>query len=145
MARKPRIEYEGAAYHVMSRGNRGANIFVDDKDRGMFVETLGEVCGRMAWEIHAFVMMVNHYHFLLVTPQANLVAGMKWFQGTFTQRINARHRWRGHLFQGRYRAQNIDPSNDNGYFRTVANYIHLNPARAGMVGEGGRKEWPTLC
>ena len=64
--------------------------------------------------------------FLLVTPQVNLVAGMKWFQGTFTQRINARHRWRGHLFQGRYRAQNIEPNSNDGYFRTVANYIHLN-------------------
>lgn len=60
----------------MSRGNRDADIFVDDKDRRMFVETLDEVRGRMAWEIHAFVLMGNHYHFLLVTPQANLVTGM---------------------------------------------------------------------
>ena len=76
MARKPRIEYEGAAYHVMSRGNRGADIFVDDKDRRLFFDTLDEACGRTAWEIHTFVLMSNHYHFLLVTPRANLVEGM---------------------------------------------------------------------
>ena len=88
----------------MSRGNRGADVFVDQTDRLLFLDTLDEVCGRMAWEIHAFVLMSNHYHFVLVTPRGNLVEGMKWFQGAFTQRINARHRWRGHLFQGRYRA-----------------------------------------
>jgi len=145
MARKPRIEYEGAAYHVMSRGNRGADIFVDERDRQIFLDTLDEVCGRMAWEIHSFVLMSNHYHSLLVTPRANLVEGMKWFQGAFTQRINARHRWRGHLFQGRYRAQNVDPESSEGYFRTVANYIHLNPARAGMIGPAKGTRWKALA
>lgn len=145
MARKPRIEYEGAAYHVMSRGNRWADIFVGDKDRSLFLDTLDEACGRTAWEIHAFVLMSNHYHLLLATPRANLVEGMKWFQGTFTQRMNARHRWRGHLFQGRYRAQNIDSERSEGYFRKVANYIHLNPARAGMIGTAKRKRWKTLA
>ncbi len=143
MARKPRIEYEGAAYHVMSRGNRGADIFVDDEDRALFLETLAEAARRSAWEIHAFVLMRNHYHLLLVTPNANLVEGMRWFQGTFTQRLNGRHRWRGHLFQGRYKAQNIDRESPGNYFLTVADYIHLNPARAGMIGRGGSR-WKTL-
>ena len=139
MARKPRIEYEGAAYHVMSRGNAGADIFLDDCDRRVFLDTLGETCGRTGWEIHAFVLMGNHYHLLISTPGGNLVAGMKWLQGTYTQRFNSRHRRRGHLFQGRYRAQNIDEAAGGDYFRTVADYIHLNPARAGLLGEAGRR------
>lgn len=143
MARKPRIEYEGAVYHVMSRGNRGADIFVNDRDRRLFIETLEEATERTAWEIHAFVLMRNHYHFLLETPNANLVDGMKWFQGAFTQRMNARHKWRGHLFQGRYKAQNIDEESADGYFLTVADYIHLNPARAGMIGRV-QSNWKTL-
>jgi putative transposase len=114
VARKPRIEFPGASYHVMSRGNGGADIFCGDKDRRLFLDTLGESCQRSDWEIHAYVLMRNHYHFLLVTPQGNLVDGMKWFQGTFTQRFNAVHRRRGHLFQGRYRAQNIEPPPSRG-------------------------------
>ena len=142
MARKARIEFPGAAYHVMSRGNRGADIFIDDEDRRLFLDTLVEAASSTAWQIHAYVLMRNHYHLLLVTPNGNLVDGMKWFQGTFTQRINARHRWRGHLFQGRYKAQNIDSNASEGYFLTVANYIHLNPERAHMIGEGRR--WQKL-
>jgi putative transposase len=82
--------------------------------------------------VHAFVLMGNHYHLLLETPEANLVAGMKWFQGTYTQRFNSRNKRWGHLFQGRYKALNVD-GRSGDYFSTVAGYIHLNPARAGLV------------
>lgn len=137
MARKPRVEFEGAVYHVMCRGNRQEAIFKGDRDCEIFLDTLGEVCRRCGWMVHAFVLMGNHYHLLLETPEANLVAGMKWFQGTYTQRFNARHKVRGHLFQGRYKALLVDGEGD--YFLTVANYIHLNPARThGFDLEGGR-------
>lgn len=128
MARKPRIEFDGAIYHVMCRGNRQEAIFKDDRDCEMFLDTLGEACGRCGWLVHAFVLMGNHYHLLLETPEANLVDGMRWFQGTYTQRFNARHKVWGHLFQGRYTSLLVDREGD--YFSTVANYIHLNPARA---------------
>jgi len=82
------------------------------------------------------VLMGNHYHLLLETPQANLVAGMKWLQGTYTQRFNARHKLRGHLFQGRYKALNVD-GEDRTHFQVVSTYIHLNPVRAGLVGGEG--------
>ena len=98
MPRKPRIEYEGAVYHVMCRGNGGEAIFWSDKDRELFIDTLDEACGRCGWRIHAYVLMGNHYHLLLETPEANLVDGMKWFQGTYTQRFNSRNRRWGHLF-----------------------------------------------
>lgn len=92
----------------MCRGNRQENIFSDDRDREIFLNTLGEVVERTGWKIHAFVLMDNHYHFLLETPEPNLVDGMRWFQSTYTQRFNARHEVWGHLFQGRYKALLVD-------------------------------------
>jgi len=127
MARKPRIEYAGATYHVMCRGNRQAPVFRDGRDNEIFLDTLGEACVRCGWRVHAFVLMVNHYHLLVETPEANLVAGMQWLQGTYTKRFNARHKEWGHLFQGRYKALPVDGVGN--YFSTVAAYIHLNPAR----------------
>jgi REP element-mobilizing transposase RayT len=127
MARKPRAEYAGATYHVMSRGNRSEAIFRGSKDCERFLDTLDEVTERNGWLIHAFVLMGNHYHLLLETPEPNLVDGMRWLQGTYTQRFNARYKIRGHLFQGRYKALPVDGGE---YFRTAADYVHLNPARA---------------
>jgi len=132
MPRKPRIEYAGAYYHVMSRGDHGYAIVKDDKDRERFVKTLADVCGRTGWLVHAYVLMDNHYHLLVQTPEANLVTGMKWLQGTFTIRSNVRHHEHGHLFQGRYKALIMDATED-GYVRRVSTYIHLNPVRAGLV------------
>ena len=127
MPRKPRVEYAGAVYHVMSRGDRGEAIFRDDADREMFLAAVGEACARTGWRVHAYVLMENHYHLLLETPEPNLVVGMQWLQGTYSKRFNARHRLWGHVFQGRYKAIPVDP--DGEYFSTVADYIHLNPVR----------------
>ncbi len=127
MARKPRLEYAGAIYHVMSRGDHGEAIYRTDTDRECFLSTLGTVCERTGWHIHAYVLMKNHYHLLLETPEPNLVAGMQWLQGTYTKRFNAAHRVRGHLFSGRYKAIPVDPAPN--YFLAVADYIHLNPVR----------------
>jgi hypothetical protein len=78
--------------------------------------------------------MSNHYHLLVETPNANLVRGMHWFQATYTTRYNRRHRLSGHLFAGRYKSLLIDPE-ERGYLATVSDYIHLNPARAHLIGE----------
>jgi putative transposase len=135
MARPLRIEYAGAVYHVMARGNQGQAIFRDDQDRRRFLEVLGEACEKTGWRLHAYVLMGNHYHLLLETPEGNLVTGMKWLQGTYTQRFNSRHEVFGHLFQGRYKAVVID-GGAPGYFEVVGTYIHLNPARAGLIRPG---------
>lgn len=131
----PRVEFENAVYHVMCRGNRREAIFREDADRELFLRTLAEACARTGWRIHAVVLMSNHYHFLLETPEANLVRGMHWFQATYTIRFNARHRLVGHVFSGRYKALVIDPE-DRGHFATVSDYIHLNPARARLCEQG---------
>ncbi|NNJ71460.1 MAG: transposase [Kiritimatiellales bacterium] len=128
MGRTPRIEFEGAVYHVMSRGNRQESIFRDKQDCEMFLKTLAEACERCGWRVHAYVLMGNHYHLLLETPEANLVDGMRWLQGTYTKRFNLRYAIQGHLLQGRYKALLVDADGD--YFQTVGSYIHLNPARA---------------
>ncbi len=78
MARKLRVEYAGAIYHVMNRGDRRERIFVDDADHQRFVDTLGEACAKTGWQVHAYVLMPNHFHVVVETPQPNLVAGMKW-------------------------------------------------------------------
>ena len=132
MARKVRVEYPGALYHVMNRGDRREAIFRDDKDRLLFIETLGEACGKAGWQVHALCLMPNHFHLVVETPQPTLVAGMKWFLGTYTGRFNRRHKLFGHLFSGRYKALVVEGSG-NGYLKTVCDYVHLNPVRAKML------------
>jgi REP element-mobilizing transposase RayT len=139
MARKPRIQYPSAIYHVMNRGDRREPIFLDDADRELFLETLGQTCARTDWQVHAFCLMPNHFHLVLETPGANLVAGMKWFLGTYTSRFNRRHKYFGHLFSGRYKALIVDGSG-SGYLKTVCDYVHLNPVRAKMLRREERME-----
>src|ERR1051326_1282279 len=135
MPRKLRVEYPGAIYHVMNRGDRRGPTFKGDEDRKLFLATLGECCGKTDWKVHAWCLMSNHFHLVIETPQANLVAGMKWFLGTYTSRFNRRHKLFGHLFSGRYKALVVDGSGD-GYLRTVCDYVHLNPVRARLLQPG---------
>jgi len=132
MPRRPRLEYAGAVYHVMDRGDRSEDIFVDHEDRQRFLRTLGQACERTGWRVHSFVLMRNHYHLLLETPEANLTRGMHWLQTTYTVRHNRRHNLHGHLFQGRYKAIPVEAEADD-YFATVSDYIHLNPVRARLL------------
>ena len=132
VARGIRIEYAGAFYHVMARGNRRERIFHDDVDRRFFLQTLGEACERTGWRVHAWVLMRNHYHLMLETPEANLIEGMKWLQNSYTRRFNSRHRLWGRLFGDRYKAVLVE-GREGYYYRTLMDYIHLNPVRAGAV------------
>jgi putative transposase len=134
MARQIRIEYEGAFYHVMARGNRREKIYRDEEDRGFFMKTLDEVCKMTGWRVHAWVLMSNHYHLLIETPEANLVAGMQWLQNTYTRRFNSRHRQWGRLFGDRYKSVVVE--GEGYYYETLLDYIHLNPVRAGIVHAG---------
>ena len=135
MARPIRFQYPGAIYHVMARGDGGRSVFETDDDRKSFVFRLGQVCGSHGWRVHAWVLMDNHFHLLLETPQANLVSGMQWLMGTYSQGWNRSRLRRGHVFQGRYKSVPVTGTDaDAYYFRIVADYIHLNPARAGLAG-----------
>ena len=150
MRRAPRIEYPGAVYHILARGDRREPIVFSDSDCRCFVETLGEACQRTGWEVFAWVLMKNHYHIAMRTPEPNLVSGMSWFQNTFTRRINSRNGLWGHLFGGRYKSILVENDSDTvsrrrtEYLLTLMNYIHLNPARAGLVDglEKGLLDYP---
>src|SRR5271163_3642115 len=145
MPRQLRIEYPGAIYHVMNRGDRREPVFHDDTDRKRFVTTLSEACRKTDWQVHAYCLMNNHFHLVVETPDANLVAGMRWFLSTCTARFNRRHKLFGHLFSGRYKSLIVDGSGD-GYLRTVCNYVHLNPVRAKLLPPAGQVrdyEWSS--
>ena len=100
MARPLRIEYAGALYHVTSRGNGREDIYLEDKDRVLFLEVLQAVWERFNWKVHAYCLMTNHYHLLIETPDANLSMGMRQLNGVYTQRFNNAHKRVGHVFQG---------------------------------------------
>ncbi len=130
MARRLRIQYAHALYHIINRGNYRRDLFSASGTARAFSTLLGEACERHRWRLHAYVVMRNHYHLALETPAPNLVEGMHWLQSTFGTRFNRFRSERGHLFQGRYQALLVE--NDAALARLI-NYIHLNPVRAGEV------------
>src|ERR1022692_2672885 len=135
MPRQIRVQYAGAIYHVMSRGDRREDIFLDDVDRQDFLKTLAETCQKTGFQVHAYCLMRNHFHLVIETPNANLVAGMAWLLSAYTIRLNHRHNLSGHVFGGRYKALLVDGSG-SGYLKTVCDYVHLNPVRARLVETG---------
>ncbi len=98
MARPLRYEAAGAVYHVMARGDASKPVFEDDQDRYGWVDLLERACERFGWRVHAWVLMGNHFHLLLETPDSNLVTGMKWMLGVFSQGWNRRRGRKGHVF-----------------------------------------------
>lgn len=140
MTRPVRIEFEGALYHITSRGDRREDIYDDDEDRIRFLEILEQVCERDNWVCHAYCLMTNHYHLLIETPDANLSRGMRQLNGVYTQAYNRRHGCVGHLFQGRYKAILVDA---NSYLLELSRYIVLNPVRAKMVNQPNEWLWSS--
>src|SRR5437588_5673309 len=132
MARKLRVQYPGAIYHVMNRGDHLEVIFRDDQHPQLFLRTLDEGCTRADWQVHCFCLMSNHFHLVIETPRANLAEGMKWLLGTYTCRFNRKHKLFGHLFSRRYKAKPVD-AGGTGYLKSACDYVHLNPVRAGLL------------
>lgn len=140
MARPLRIEYEGAVYHITSRGNARQDIFLDDEDRLSFLKILSDVVARYNWVCHAYCLMPNHYHLLVETPDANLSRGMRQLNGLYTQTFNRRHGRVGHLLQGRYKAILVEKES---YLLELARYIVLNPVRTKLVRHPRAWRWSS--
>ena len=138
MARKLRLEFPGAIYHVINRGNYRDYVFKTPGARQAFEDCVFAACERSGWLLHAFVIMGNHYHLAVETPQGNLVAGMQWLQSTYANRFNKLRGERGHLFQGRYKALLVEEGDALGM---LCQYIHLNPVRAGILPAGRLDEY----
>ena len=137
MARPLRIQYEGALYHITSRGNAGARIFQTEGDRLEFLGVLTRVVSRFGWICHAYCLMSNHYHLLIETPQPNLSKGMQLLNGIYTQRFNRAAKRSGHVFQGRFKAILVEKES---HLLELGRYIVLNPVRARLVRSA--RDWP---
>ena len=140
MVRPLRIEYPDAWYHVMNRGRRGEQIFLEEKDYETFLELLIESAQLWNLRIAAYCQMPNHYHLLIQTPEANLSRCMRHINGVYTQRFNRLHHCDGQLFRGRYKAILVEA---DSYLLQLVRYIHRNPLRAGMVEVLDAYEWSS--
>ena len=130
MARKKRIWYEGACYHVMGRGNRRAKVFLDEDDYAVFMRTLICAKERYPFDLHAYCLMSNHFHLELTTSSEPIWKIMQFLMNSYARTFNKKHGYNGHLFDSRYASGLIE---DNVYFLEVSRYIHLNPVKAHMV------------
>jgi len=131
------LEFEGALYHITSRGNSRESIFLDNGDRARFLEILGDVVDRFGWICHAYCLMTNHYHLLIETPDADLSRGMHLLNGVYTQWFNHRYDRVGHLFQGRFKAILVEKDT---HLLELVRYVVLNPIRAKTVRNV--RDWP---
>ena len=131
MARPLRIEISGGLYHLTSRGNERRDIFRDTRDREHFLELLAELPERFGSLLYAYVLMVNHYHLVLETPEPNLSRVGQWLNVSYGVWFNRRHDRSGHLFQGRFSSKLIE---EDAGLMEVVRYVHLNPVRVGRLG-----------
>lgn len=137
MSRPLRLDHAGALWHVTSRGNERREVFVDDEDRREFVRVLGRAVDLFGWKLHAWVLMGNHYHLFVGTPEATLSRGMRQLNGDYAQHFNRRHGRDGHVFQGRFKAILVQRE---AHLLEVARYVVRNPVRAGLVASPA--DWP---
>ena len=140
MARPLRIEFEGALYHITSRGNEKRMIYRDDADRFLFFKILDDVVKKFNWLIHAYCLMKNHYHLVIETIDATLSRGMRQLNGVYTQAFNNKHKRAGHLYQGRFKSILIQKDN---HLLEVSRYVALNPVKAGIVERPEDYKWSS--
>ena len=135
MTRPLRLEFEGALYHITSRGDRQENIYETDDDRLGFVSLLSKVCETYNWTCHAYCLMSNHYHLLIETHEANLSKGMRQLNGVYSQQFNRRNHRCGHVFQGRYKSILVD-NRELSIGTGTLHYTESGESRHGTMGPG---------
>jgi putative transposase len=140
MARKPRVEYAGAFYHVICRGNQRQVIFRSDADRKYYLERLEEYRQRYGFNVYAYVLMSNHVHLLIQTGEVALSRIMQGLQLKYTRYYNRKYKKVGHLFQGRYKAILCDRQ---PYLLELVRYLHLNPSRMRTPMDPWKYQWSS--
>ncbi len=132
MPRQPRLDAPGALHHVMGRGIERTKIFRTDRDREDFLNRLADLCGDESLVVYAWSLMPNHFHLLVRTGREPISKSMRKLLTGYAVNFNLRHKRYGHLFQNRYKSIICE---DDPYLLELTRYIHLNPLRAGMVGD----------
>jgi putative transposase len=140
MSRKPRIEFSGALYHVTTRGNDQRMIFMDDRDREVFLSHFAAIVHELRWRCHTYCLMGNHYHFLVEIDEPNLAAGMCRLNGAYARGFNRRHGRQGHLFERRYHPVLVE---SEPHFLECCRYVVLNPVRAGLCETPDEWKWSS--
>lgn len=139
MARKPRVDYKGALYHVMCRGNNGEYILKEDEDKQTYLDLIKKYKERYGFKIYSYCIMDNHVHMLIEREEVPLFKIMQGIQQSYTQRYNKKNKRTGHVFQQRYKAQLC---NKEQYLLQLIKYIHMNPVKAGLK-EGLNYKWSS--
>lgn len=140
MARPLRVEYPGAFYHVINRGNAGENLFKGIRDREKFLEYLETAIERFSLKIYTYCLMTNHFHVLLETRLPNLSQAIQWVNVSYAGYFNRKYQRNGHLFQGRFKSILVDADE---YLKQLSRYIHLNPVRANLVEHPDEYKWSS--
>lgn len=140
MARPLRNDFAGALHHITSRGNNKSDIFFDDDDRLQFLSFLAQTVIRFGWRLYAWVLMTNHFHLEVETPEANLSRGMHWLNSRYVQWFNRKNHRSGHLYERRFQSKLIEKEL---HALEVARYTVLNPVRAGMVDHPRDYRWSS--
>jgi len=140
MARPLRIEYSGALYHVINRGNAGEVIFRVNGDREKFLDYLGKAVERFLLKVHVYCLMNNHFHILIETQQPNLSRAIQWLTVSYAGFFNRKYQRIGHLFHGRFKSILVEADE---YLKQLSRYIHLNPVRAGLVNQPADFMWSS--
>jgi putative transposase len=137
MSRPLRAQIEGGIYHLCTRGVRKTPIFTDDYERERFLVLLELTARRYGWQLLGYCLMTNHFHLLVLTPDANVSAGMQYLNGRYAQWFNWRHGFEGHVVERRFYSELVETEE---HLMALARYIVLNPVRAGLCKSAG--EWP---
>ena len=140
MTRPLRVEYSGAYYHIINRGNSGEKVLGWKRDKEKFLEYLSKAADRFSLTVHGYCILDNHYHLIVETALANVSAAVQWLGISYASWYNRKHGRQGHVFQGRFKSYLVDADE---YLVTLSRYIHLNPVRARIVKKPGEYAWSS--
>jgi len=135
-----RIAYPGAHYHIVARGNNKSDLFFDTADRLEYLKRLRVSIGEFDIRVHAYALMTNHVHLFLETQLANISEFMFDITLGFTKYINSKYSRTGHLFETRFKSRLVQK---DAYFLSLLRYIHINPAKAGIVAKPESYAWSS--